>query len=629
MPRTVRRPLSVLVSILVAAAAWFVAPSAYASPASPAGATAVTAVTGRMVTPAGDPLLRTGYVTFYTSGSVHVGQLRTDPQGRFDTRTAVDSQGQPVAALRSLPAGTYRVHVSPDGSPTQVPWYQGKDHTLTVGAGAVLDRNLAVSVTPVVRFTVLDAAGQPVPNPDVAVKRRLPAQYGGDWGNPQSGPWTYSDAQGHVVVSSSDMLLRFLPPAGSGLLAEYWDGPAGDGAYAHDDAVPLTVPQNKDVTEHTVRLGTSTTVKPGTPTVSGEVAMGSTLVADPGDWGPAGVELEYQWLNVLGVKIPGATERELTIGPDTPVADGFGPGFSVRVTGRVAGSKAVDAESATVSGTIDPAGAPPVTYARPTVSGTTQVGETLTAAPGAWGPSGVQLAYQWFADGAAVPGATTATLALAGAHEGKRMSVRVTGSLAGYATVARTSAATTAVRAVPTVEITAGTPTVSGSARAGRTLTAQPGTWTPGATALTYEWLADGDPVHGATSTTLRLTNALARKRISVRVTGTHADAETVTATSAPTAAVVGMLTGAVPKVTGKAKVGRKLTAKPGAWSPRPVTLKYQWLRNGKVVKGATRATYKLSAKDRGKRVSVRVTGVRAGYATLARTSGKTAAVKR
>ena len=76
------------------------------------------------------------------------------------------------------------------------------------------------------------------------------------------------------------------------------------------------------------------------------------------------------------------------------------------------------------------------------------------------------------------------------------------------------------------------------------------------------------------------------------------------------------------PSFSGKAKVGRKLTASVGSWSPAPTAVSYTWLRNGKPIKGATKATYKITRKDRGKKISVRVTGSRDGYPSLAVTSG-------
>ena len=57
------------------------------------------------------------------------------------------------------------------------------------------------------------------------------------------------------------------------------------------------------------------------------------------------------------------------------------------------------------------------------------------------------------------------------------------------------------------------------------------------------------------------------------------------------------------------------------------MTLGYQWLRNGVAISGATGSTYKLTATDKGKRITVRVTGTKTGYTTLVKTSAATAAI--
>ncbi|CUR55354.1 hypothetical protein NOCA1140002 [metagenome] len=49
--------------------------------------------------------------------------------------------------------------------------------------------------------------------------------------------------------------------------------------------------------------------------------------------------------------------------------------------------------------------------------------------------------------------------------------------------------------------------------------------------------------------------------------------------------------------------------------------MKYQWLRNGKAIKKAKKASYKLTAKDKGKKVSVKVTYSKAGLTTVVKTS--------
>ncbi|MFM8927521.1 MAG: pentapeptide repeat-containing protein [Rhodoluna sp.] len=72
--------------------------------------------------------------------------------------------------------------------------------------------------------------------------------------------------------------------------------------------------------------------------------------------------------------------------------------------------------------------------------------------------------------------------------------------------------------------------------------------------------------------------------------------------------------------ITGKSKVGSKLTAKTTAWVAG-AKIAYQWLRNGKVIKGANKATYVLSAKDKKAKVSVNVTQTSKGYANSSKAS--------
>jgi len=76
-------------------------------------------------------------------------------------------------------------------------------------------------------------------------------------------------------------------------------------------------------------------------------------------------------------------------------------------------------------------------------------------------------------------------------------------------------------------------------------------------------------------------------------------------------------LVAAKPAIAGSFRVGKTLRVKAGAWKPGSVKLSYQWLRNGKAIKGQTKAAYKLVRADRKKRISVRVAGRLPGYETV------------
>ncbi|MBN9105139.1 MAG: Ig-like domain repeat protein [Propionibacteriaceae bacterium] len=80
------------------------------------------------------------------------------------------------------------------------------------------------------------------------------------------------------------------------------------------------------------------------------------------------------------------------------------------------------------------------------------------------------------------------------------------------------------------------------------------------------------------------------------------------------------------PTISGTAKVGKKLTAKVKAWSPK-ATFKYQWFAGGKAIKAATKSTYKLTKSQKGKKITVKVTGSATGYVSVSLTSKATAKV--
>jgi len=80
-------------------------------------------------------------------------------------------------------------------------------------------------------------------------------------------------------------------------------------------------------------------------------------------------------------------------------------------------------------------------------------------------------------------------------------------------------------------------------------------------------------------------------------------------------------VTGTVPVISGAPTTGKKLVATVGAWSPAPVTLKYQWTRNGVAISKAIAATYTPVSADLAKSLSVTVTGSKTGFTPSSLTS--------
>lgn len=209
------------------------------------------------------------------------------------------------------------------------------------------------------------------------------------------------------------------------------------------------------------------------------------------------------------------------------------PSVGFRVLGRHA-ALVVAAALALLFVVVAPADASsPRTFTaspRPTVTGTAQVGATLTARPGTWRPAPVKLTYQWKRSGVAIAGATKTTYKLAPADAGKLITVKVTGRKANYKTVSRTSKPTAAVKTARFVS--APKPKIVGTATVRGTLTANPGTWSPTAK-ITYQWLRNGSALPGATGKTYRLTFDDEGAGVAVRVTGSRTGYASKTVTSA------------------------------------------------------------------------------------------------
>ena len=183
----------------------------------------------------------------------------------------------------------------------------------------------------------------------------------------------------------------------------------------------------------------------------------------------------------------------------------------------------------------------------PIISGTVQVGETLTADTSgiadADGLDDVAFTYRWLADNAAIAGATGSTYTLADADEGKAITVQVTFTDDGGNDETLTSAATDAVEAAPASNTPAtGTPTISGTAQVGETLTADTSDISDadGLTNATfnYQWLADDADIAGATGSTYALVEADEGKTVKVQVTFTDDGGNDETLTSGATDAV-------------------------------------------------------------------------------------------
>jgi surface antigen len=255
--------------------------------------------------------------------------------------------------------------------------------------------------------------------------------------------------------------------------------------------------------------------------------------------------------------------------------------------------------------------------ARPVVTGTPKVGVPLTATAGTWKPAGTY-AFQWYANGVPVPGATAAKFVPAAAHLGKKISVKVTAKRAGYAPAAAAQAPAEKVAAGDLLY--SGAPVISGVPEVDQVLTVSAGAWKPNPSATTVQWYAGPTPIRGATTWSLRLGQEQIDQQVTAIVTAKAPGYAQKRVKARPTPAIfAGTIEFTRPfALAGVARTGRTLTVTPGAYAPADATVRYAWLRDGVAIPGAVGSSYDLQPADVGSRVSVVVRLDRPSYRSAA-----------
>lgn len=349
-----------------------------------------------------------------------------------------------------------------------------------------------------------------------------------------------------------------------------------------------------------------------TPTVSGTNRVGSTLTGTAGVWKPGATTRTVAWLRD-GKPIVGATSATYML-----VAADMGKKITFAVTSATRGYVTTTRTSAP---TAPVSGLGFTTAPVPTITGKVVIGRTITATAAAWAPGPLALSYQWLRDGAVIPGANKAAYVVVAKDVATSLSVVVTGTKSGYTPLAKSSAATAKVS--PLAFEVSPDPVVSGISRVGQTLTGELPGWKPAPITVKYQWTRGGVPIPNATAKTYKLAPQDAGQVIAVVTTSEKPGFTSITKTSAGTAkvALLTLTATPIPGISGAAKVDQTVAVKTAAWTPSPVTLSYQWNRNGNPISGANKNTYSIVAADKGASVTVTVTGSRAGYASVTKTS--------
>ena len=244
--------------------------------------------------------------------------------------------------------------------------------------------------------------------------------------------------------------------------------------------------------------------------------------------------------------VAAATAEDVVVVSYTPPSDAGAARTKDLAGNAAAGFSATQISNDTV-GAGEAAEAPPNNPATgaPTIGGTPQVDQTLMADTSAIadedGLTNVSYSYQWTAGGSDIDGATGSTYTLTSSEQGETIQVRVTFTDDADNEETLTSVATEAVAAAPNREAT-GKPTIGGTPQVGVTLTADtsPIADADGLTnvSYSYQWIAGGSDIDGATGSTYTLTSSQQGKTIQVRVTFTDDRNNAETLTSIATAEV-------------------------------------------------------------------------------------------
>ncbi|MCR6029954.1 hypothetical protein GGQ22_00670 [Nocardioides sp. zg-579] len=282
----------------------------------------------------------------------------------------------------------------------------------------------------------------------------------------------------------------------------------------------------------------------------------------------------------------------------------------------------------------------PTPLTGPKVTGDTKVGSKLTLTDGTWSNDIAQASVAWLRDGTPT-GVTTKEYTLSAADQGKKITARVTarrpnkvqenGSGQVVTFEPFTVDIDTNVPAAPgtpgggggggggggsTALVATADPTITGTAKVGRKLTASPGTWNGTDLTYSYAWSRGGTLIAGATGAEYVATADDVDQAITVTVTASKTGLTDGTATSAAVTVAKGDAPTATtpPAITGDAEPGGTLRVSSGTWSEPGVAFAYQWLVDGAPVSGATGTSYDVRPGDAGTQVSVRVTATKAGY---------------
>ena len=366
------------------------------------------------------------------------------------------------------------------------------------------------------------------------------------------------------------------------------------------------------------------------PVVRGNFVVGQTLEATDGTWSsPYAITLGFQWFSA-GSAITGAVSPTFTLG-DAQI----GKVITVTVTAStIQGSLSVTSPSRgtvlAVSNTV-----------LPTISGSLQVGGTLTVSTGTW-LNATTNTYQWQSSSdssiwSAIAGATSASRTLSSAEAGLYIRAQVFGNYTSGSAVAYQTTVTTAATAVVPANTAASiatnsvAPVVTGAWARGTTLSTSTGTWSSTGT-FTYQWqsLTSGGTtwanIASAGSSTYLLTALETNNYVRVQVTNTNSAGAGIAYSSARSL-VDSPYNTALPTITsgsGGLRIGIVQNVSTGTWTSFSAIsgYTYQWQSSANAtswtnISSATSASYTPTFDVANLQIRASVTATSVGASTV------------
>jgi len=258
----------------------------------------------------------------------------------------------------------------------------------------------------------------------------------------------------------------------------------------------------------------------------------------------------------------------------------------------------------------------------PMIGGQPSVGNPLMASASGWAPTPFSFTYQWFRNGKRLTGIPDdqGSYPATEADYGARFQVCMTGHRDGYVDTRRCSNVSGKV-GIGGLHVF-GEATIEGVRAPDSTLKLKMDVWEKDVT-FHLQWQRDYTDIKGATHKTYKVQARDVGHRLRILVTLSkklYSDYPTSTDFTKVRKAT---MSAGTPTIHGAATVGSQLSAAAGTWSAG-AKLSYQWYRSGKAIKKATHRMYQLTGADRGKSIVVKVTGRKAGYTTVRRSSAAT-----